>query len=53
MLASVTLQSAKIISVAELRAQLLENVPIVPLMFGTNLPSEIFLEIGNDAVVIE
>jgi hypothetical protein len=53
MLASIPLQSAQIISVAELGAQLLENVPIMMRVVETDLTLEVLLEIGSDTVVIE
>src|SRR5215472_5719621 len=50
---SILLQSAQIVGVAELRPQLLEDVPIALLPLWSDLLLQVPLKVGGDAVVVE
>jgi len=52
-LQAIALERAQIIRIAKLRADLLEEVPVMLLAFRANLLLQMALEVGGDAVIIE
>src|SRR5262245_29085163 len=53
MMQAIALQRAKIVGIAELEAQLLEELPVLVLPFFTDLLRQISLQVVGDAVVVD